>query len=202
MAALERDWNVQGSSILGIIDTRFEKGNERELPGFTQPSIFLSNDERPSLGIAVYSQLSHAQGLCQLLHSNQGSIVSIKYPNFYVVDDCQLDVIVNFVYVMPEASSVDYSEVANFLSNLAKQNISMIVFGDFNKNPTALPRSFLTKMKEFGLNQLIQGPTHNRGNTLDHLYTNIGFEHIKYGTLNSLTKSDHMPIFISIKKVN
>ena len=78
----------------------------------------------------------------------------------------------------------------------------MKVIGDFNKSPTALPGSFSKRMKELGLNQLIDGPTHNRGNTLDHLYTNIGFDYIKFGILNSLTKSDHMPIFISVKKVN
>jgi hypothetical protein len=202
MAALERDWNIQGSSVLGIIDTRFEKGNERELPGFTQPSVFFSHNERPSLGVAVYSKLCHAQGLCQLLGSNQGSIVSIKYPNFYVVDNNQLDVIVSFVYIMPEASSIVYSQAAGFFEKLANQNLSMIVIGDFNKSPTALPGSFSKRMKELGLNQLIDGPTHNRGNTLDHLYTNIGFDYIKFGILNSLTKSDHMPIFISVKKVN
>ena len=103
---------------------------------------------------------------------------------------------------MPEAPSLVYSEVASFFGIIAKQNISMVVFGDFNKNPTALPRSFLSKMKELGLNQLIQGPTHNRGNTLDHLYTNIGLDQIRFGILNSLTKSDHMPLFISIKKIN
>ena len=78
----------------------------------------------------------------------------------------------------------------------------MVVFGDFNKNPAALPHSFSKKMEELGLVQLIEGPTHNRGNTLDHLYTNVGLDHIRFGILNSITKSDHMPIFISIKKVN
>ena len=201
MAALERDWNIQGSSILGIIDTRFEKGNERELPGFTEPSVFFSHNERPSLGVAVYSKLCHEQGLCQLLDSNQGSIVSIKYPNFFVVDDSPLDVIVSFVYIMPEASSIVYSQAACFFGKLAKQKLPMVVMGDFNKNPTALPGSFSKRMKELGLNQLIDGPTHNRGNTLDHIYTNIRAEY-KFGILNTLTKSDHMPIFISVRKVN
>ena len=103
---------------------------------------------------------------------------------------------------MPEACSIVYSQAASFFAKLAKQNLPMIIIGDFNKNPNALPGSFLKSMKELNLKQLIKGPTHNCGNTLDHVYTNLDLNIIKFGILNTLTKSDHMGIFISVKKMN
>ena len=68
---------------------------------------------------------------------------------------------------------------------------------------TAIPSGLKEGMSNLGMQQLITGMTHNRGNTLDHIYTNICKDGLRFGQLNSLTKTDHLPIYVSLKsKIN
>ena len=69
--------------------------------------------------------------------------------------------------------------------------------GDFNRPPCKLQKCFSSKLGT-GVFQAINEPTHNQGGTIDLVFSNI--EQATCGVLDSLTKTDHRPIFISIPK--
>ena len=191
IGALECDWNIRGSTVVGIVDTRFEHGKEKNMVCFNEPGIFYSSNARPSLGIAVYSSLVNNHSQHHILADGKGSMVSVRYTS--------LNVTICYVYILPEAPSLVYSDAMDRIRNLDHSGAALIILGDFNKNPELLPSSFKKGACELGLRQLITGMTHNRGNTLDHVYTNINDEFLRYGCLNTMTKSDHLPVFVSVK---
>ena len=190
--ALESDWNIRGCSVVGIVDTRFKQGEERNLANFQQPGIFYSNNTRPSLGIAVYSKVANNFHCHFLLTEGKGSMVVVRYES--------LKVNISYLYILPDSPSEVYIDALDKIRTIHSPEIPLILMGDFNKNPNMLPSAFTEGLKEFCLRQLIRNKTHNRGNILDHIYTNIADDFLKYGILNTLTKSDHIPVFISIKK--
>ena len=111
-----------------------------------------------------------------------------------------LKVNISYLYILPDSPSEVYIDALDKIRTIHSPEIPLILMGDFNKNPNMLPSAFTEGLKEFCLRQLIRNKTHNRGNILDHIYTNIADDFLKYGILNTLTKSDHIPVFISIKK--
>ena len=204
LKALEKDWNIRGSMVVGIADTRFEVSNEINLENFTQPPIYYSNDARPSLGIAVYSKMKYGESYCCQLVQGKGSIVIAKFLNFFTINGKFQDLFICFIYILPDAISAVYSDAVAKLTDLNPSGAEfMIIMGDFNKNPENIPSGFKEGMSNLGMQQLITGMTHNRGNTLDHIYTNICKDGLRFGQLNSLTKTDHLPIYVSLKsKIN
>ena len=204
LVALENDWNVKGCCIFGIVDTRFQEGKAMPMKEFGQPSVHLSSNDRPSMSVALYSKIASTQNLGQNFCQN-GVIVTAKYPKFYKENEQFCDIILFFLYIMPESSIQVYKEAANLIAIVAENTdplTKMAIFGDFNKNPVNMPKEFTTVMQTFGMKQLINSPTHLRQNTLDHIYTNINSNFIKFGVLNTLTKSDHLPIYLAVKKEN
>ena len=203
--ALENDWNIKGSSIVGLADTRFEPGREKHLTEFHNDPVLVSNNDRPTLGIAVYAKLSYDDPMYQFISDchgvEHGSMVVIRCIDFLSCDNQKKDLWLIFLYILPEAPNTIYERACDYFAQmLAYMDIPMAILGDFNKNPEQLPKIFKEKMKKLGLKQLIKNPTHIRGNILDHIYTNLDPENVKFGILNTLTKSDHSPIFLSVKK--
>ena len=87
---------------------------------------------------------------------------------------------------------------------------NVFIIGDFNmpsinwedvysSNP--VEQSFLTTFSNLGFDQLVEAPTHARGNTLDILLTNnaslVG--NIKVDSVSNVCKSAHFPILFDIK---
>ena len=131
--------------------------------------------------------------------------MTAKYPKFYKENEQFRDIVLFFLYIMPEGSIQVYKKAAELIalvSENADPSTKMAIFGDFNKNPENMPSEFSLILQTLGLRQLITHPTHLRQNTLDHIYTNIDSDMIQFGVLNTLTKSDHLPIFLSVKKEN
>ena len=106
--ALENDWNVRGSLIFGVADTRFEPSRERKMAGFDAPECFSSSDDHLSTGIAVYNKIpySHYEAK-QFYRGNEikASLVVMKYQNF-LIDGSGGDILISFVYILPNANDV------------------------------------------------------------------------------------------------
>ena len=197
---LENDWNVKGSAIFGIADTRFEPSREMKMAGFSASECYNSNPSHPSLGIAVYNKIENNFFECKQIGNgtnDKASIVAMSYPNFPISGEV-CDILVSFLYVLPNATDDIYVQMANFYKDLInKFKCKFVIMGDFNRPPSKLHKCFQSKL---GMNvvQKINVPTHNQGGTIDLIFTNI--KEANCGILDSLTKTDHRPIFISIPK--
>ena len=188
--AVKNDWNLNGCSIVGIVDTRFTSGKEREVD-FRFLGNFLKYDARPSLNIAVYNDVPYfGQKHCRL-KDDMGTLIALKYP---LTEDNYMSVC--FVYILPGANNSIFEALAELIKKeLDIVNQFIVVMGDFNRNPEDVPLVFQNLFPS----QLIKGITHNRGNTLDHIYTNFNEHMLEWGRLNSLTKTDHFPLFLTLK---
>ena len=110
---------------------------------------------------------------------------------------------ITFCYVTPNCSKEVYDylayDIIDYLDEINSE--SCVVLGDFNKSPSEISNDFGAKLMYKNLRQIIKDKTHDHGKILDHIYTNLDDNQIKYGVLESLTNSDHRPIFISVKKM-
>ena len=70
--------------------------------------------------------------------------------------------------------------------------------GDFNRSPDKLQKCFSDILGLTNVDQKIKEATHNQSGILDLIFTNI--DSVICGVLDSLTKTDHRPIFVSIPK--
>ena len=144
--------------------------------------------------------MEYGESQCSELLDGKGSLIIAKFPNFVMINGIYQDMFLCFIYILPDATAAVYCDAVAKLTDLNPTGAElMFVMGDFNKNPENIPAAFKQRMFNLGLQQLISGMTHNRGNTLDHLYTNVCKDSLKYGRLNSLTKTDHLPIYVSLK---
>ena len=199
LPAIQSDWNIKGSLVFGVADTRFEPSREQNMNGFDFPPCFYSNIDRPSLGIAVYNKIAHQRFISREFFCNneiKASLVLMEYPNFDI-NGIKENLIVCFLYVLPSSTNTIYRNVASYLKSLIQGN-EFVIMGDFNRNPERLQDSFGKVLGVDCNDQKINVATHNLDGTIDLIYTNI--DNAKCGVLNSLTKTDHRPIFISIPK--
>ena len=81
----------------------------------------------------------------------------------------------------------------------SKSSDPIIIMGDLNKNPADMCSSFMRLARKLNLSQIITVPTHIQGNTLDHVWTNLNSNMIYANTFETLTRSDHLPVFIAVK---
>ena len=97
------------------------------------------------------------------------------------------------VYVPPNSTATYYETLFDFLSNLSNASDQLIILGDFNfpdidwdsLSSHSLPSNqFCDLVFQTGLSQLIDIPTHNHGNILDLVLTNL---------------DDNIPIYKSIQ---
>jgi hypothetical protein len=186
---------------LGVADTRFEQSRERKMLDFDAPELFASNDDHPSLGLAVYNQIPFHQPFQKVILNRENvvkaSLVAMKYPNFLINGE-KSELLVSFLYVLPNARNYDYESVAKELKSLiTNKDIKFVIMGDFNRNPNQL-KCFQSILKLQNKDQKIKQPTHDQNGVIDLIFSNI--ECATYGVLDSLTKTDHRPIYVSVPK--
>ena len=201
--ALENDWNVKGSVVFGIADTQFEEGRERHMSSFSAPEVFASNNEHLNLGLAVYSKLNYNKNMVKHFATQgvtKATLISLTYDKFFVSNDRNININVSFVYVLPNSSNRIYVELASFINSMMIDNTKIIILGDFNRSPEKMNECFAKHLIDSKIKQQIRHPTHNQNSILDQIYTNVDVKGIKCGILDSLTKTDHRPVYISIKK--
>ena len=170
------------------------------MAGFSASECYNSNLSHPSLGIAVYNKIENNFFEYKQIGNgtnDKASIVAMSYPNFPISGEV-CDILVSFLYVLPNATDDIYVQMANFYKDLInKFKCKFVIMGDFNRPPSKLQKCFQSKLGK-DVVQKINVPTHNQGGTIDLIFTNI--KDANCGILDSLTKTDHRPIFISIPK--
>ncbi|KAF7244472.1 VWFA and cache domain-containing protein 1 [Varanus komodoensis] len=103
------------------------------------------------------------------------------------------------VYRAPFCPAVSLSELTETVSDLVLRTPRMLVLGDFNLHAesglTGAAQDFMASMTAMGLSQHIIDPTHERGHTLDLVFTTGQVEddlRVKNLCLTPLSWSDHL----------
>ena len=112
---------------------------------------------------------------------------------------------VNFivVYRYCEISpTLFFTEFYNLIENLSLTLKNLVVIGDFNihVNETFNPviAKFNDILASFNFDQLVEGPTHKLGNTLDLVITNACDTEIRDLHIDFTSKSDHAYVFFKV----
>lgn len=98
--------------------------------------------------------------------------------------------------------SLFLTEFHNFIHSIYVDFIKLIILGDFNLHvnkilsPTSL--QFQDILSSFSMSQLVNGPTHELGNTLDLIIANSEETDIRDIKIDFSSKSDHAYIFFKI----
>ena len=94
------------------------------------------------------------------------------------------------------------TEFYDFIDSIFINFKNLLILGDFNLHvnerftPSIL--KFYDVLSSFALSQLVEGPTHKLGNTLDLIVTNPGEVEIKNVRIDFENKSDHAYIFFNV----
>ena len=213
---LENDYNLKSCQAVGFADTRFTEATEpqsfSDFHNFKSKESdhsyhrFYSNEERPSLSLAVFNKIKpydveNLRFRYNLQHL--ASCIRMTYRNLFQIKGVSQNVTVFYCYILPNSPNEIYISLAKEIETSFFQNDSkLIVLGDFNKEPKMIDNIFGNTLRKLGINQLIESVTHDQGHILDHVYTNIDKDFVKCGILDSITNTDHRPIFVSIRKNN
>ena len=94
------------------------------------------------------------------------------------------------------------SEFYDFVENIFIHLKNLIILGDFNLHMNKTCESNVIRFNEilttFGLNQLVDQPTHISGNTLDLIITNQGETQIQKITVDHACYSDHSLVYFNV----
>ena len=98
-------------------------------------------------------------------------------------------------------SDLFYSELTALLETMAVYSCDVIITGDFNihvdDDADRYAVKFLDLIRSFGLSQVVVGPTHNRGHTLDLVITRNNFP-IETPTVDPPLLSDHSLVLFKL----
>ena len=108
----------------------------------------------------------------------------------------------SFIYRPPSADASFFELVDLMLTKVDCKNYRTCILGDFNIDlfsNSALQKRFIAITRAYSFHQLITATTRPvSGTLLDHVLVNYRDNVFKSGTL-SLTLSDHLPIYVSLK---
>ena len=150
-------------------------------------------------GLLVYSRC----GLKILLNEKMNNIEFNQFVSFSILTEGE-PVNVILVYRPPNSGRENIDKLCELLRRMQK---NAILIGDINLphidwesgNADTRGRALYNTVQEENLEQLIRFPTHDKGNTLDLLITNMASSVISVSDEGKLGKSDHCIILTEVK---
>jgi hypothetical protein len=120
-------------------------------------------------------------------------------------DDKTTDFVVTLVYRSPNSNQENTDKLCELLKNLPEADNHFII-GDFNMtgidwrnlNACNKYKNFVDITCDKSLEQLVNFPTHNKGNTLDLVFSNFPDRILNVENIGNLGNSDHAMISIDI----
>ena len=187
--------------IFGLTETwlRSDSGSDSILAALVPDDYTIVHKARPR---------SRGGGIALILHKSlKYKIISL--PPSESFESLCLDVSTNtmalrvyLIYRPPSLSQRDFlSDVADILEDMGLMSMSAYLMGDLNlhldntSNKSAM--EFLTLVSNANLKQLVSGPTHKSGHTLDGVVTNCGHR-VSECAVDCVTISDHFPIRVNM----
>ncbi len=135
------------------------------------------------------------------INSNFNQLCSFKVLN----DDQTTDFVVTLIYRSPNSNQENLDNLCEHFSAIS-ENENHFIIGDFNMtdinwqtlNSCNKYQRFVDTMCEKSMEQLVNFPTHNRGNILDLVFTNVPNRVLNIENIGNLANSDHAIISIDI----
>ena len=126
-----------------------------------------------------------------------------QFCQFRVISENNQDLNVTLVYRSPNSPNANNSELCDLIKSLDKNNL---IIGDFNfptidwENNSCENkcRPFLDSLNDKFLQQMVDFPTHIRGNVLDLVLTDIPERIINIEPIGNLGNSDHSILSIDV----
>ena len=154
LADLQNDIHPQQSDIICLVETWLQKGSKMQWPGkrFHQASMGKGN------------------GVCMFIPEDQPYKLIGNYTNekFQILSIMILDNLQLFLVYL-SSTNCPYSNVVAEISKMLQRGSKPFVIGDFNFYPNKI-NTLTTYFEQIGLKQIVNEPTHTRGNTIDHCY--------------------------------
>ena len=130
-------------------------------------------------------------------------ITTLEYTSASLTCTVDMKILLISIYRTGSISKKFFVDLDNLLGSASLKSDYMLVGGDFNIHVEAI-NEYSAELKQvtssYGLNQLIDQPTHINGGTIDLLFDNSNL--LDYSTLHvncDVTLSDHFPIICSTK---
>ena len=141
----------------------------------------------------------------------KGESSASKYESFEFsythLNDKSSRIILICIYRKQEISCKTFcKEFETFMDSLPDKTDEMIIVGDFNLWADAEENTdfkmFETLMNAYGLEQVINKPTHRNGHILDHLYINQYETSMTFGVMDSTfgISTDHLPCMMNLPR--
>lgn len=170
--------------------------------GFNISHVFRS--EKRGAGVAIIWK-EHLQPITQLCKIQSKNYVSFQYQ--CMIFNLEPKLLIISIYRLQEIPFTQFLiDLEDLMSNHFSNSYSFILVGDFNTHfeKTELRDNiFLSDlMSSFGLSQLVNGPTHKAGHTLDLIFMN-NFE-VQSTVSNPIDfcVGDHFPVYLSLCNVH
>lgn len=178
---LLNDIEPMQSDIICLVETWLQPGTQMTWPNkqFHDASVGKGN------GVCIFRP-----------HGNEYQIVTtIAKPNYQmismtIIKDAPIQL---FLLYLSQNASLD--EVTESIKKAILPKFNVMCLGDFNQDKH-ITNSLTRYLKEIGLTQLIQEPTHKKGNTIDHFYVPVRWKDSMNIQARFLYYSDHISLSI------
>lgn len=179
-----------------LTETWLKPGDDSAFSELLPPGCSFYNSPRVSGRGGGLATLFKNEYRCRLLPA----LVYNSFELQLFVADLDYPVLFAVIYRPPKPNKDFMHEFSEFLADVVPKYDKLLVCGDFNihvccpSNPLA--HDFKTLLSSFGLNQCVEGPTHQLGHTLDLIIS-----HGLSVSLEEITESgisDHFPIRFEI----
>jgi hypothetical protein len=152
----------------------------------------LGVDEVSNTEIVGYTQylasLGKGKGVCVYIKNSLSEVIDyscVQKPDFQIINIKFKNYSISCVY---RSSSVlsNLKNIYNVINQTISYTTPVLICGDFNTSPE---NSLTNDLCNHGIQQMIKFPTHEHGNILDHVYTNVNNEFQYY--IHPVHFSDH-----------
>ena len=191
--------------ILHVYETWFDSGNGKFTSMIKNAGFDINHahrEEKAGGGTAIIydKKLGAKQGEISI-----SEFTSFEYSNIYLNVESNSKILLSCVYRKQEVSCTTFvEELEKYLKRIFNKAEVLILTGDFNVwvdvEDDVDAKKVLKIMNSYGLTQLVNGPTHDNGHTLDQIYLNQYQINTKVTIVDTKYDicTDHFPINIEL----
>ena len=179
---LMQDEQFLKCDVIGLAETWLYTGEE--LPTAPFESHYINNGR--GKGLATLTR--HHLNLIESIKKNLYSMMKIQIENKFII----------FVYISKTANPTEYiNDIETLLQNT--DNFPTVLIGDVNWHYKQQSHPMKKYMLDKNYEQLVQKPTHDDGNIIDHVYINQLMKDMNVQIFQKpVIYSDHYALFMKI----